>query len=284
MEEPLLPLAPVAGEKGKSAASASANVRALLRKNRLLKQREWGQLSCGCCGLPPLIPFALFCEVLLPIGLVVFLWWARYKCVDSGQCVAITLEGWGGDVPPHSRSTTCDPTKHMPDGTSVSCEPWSQDFQYSRTADDSGGDFPGSPGVDVGDGAGDAAGPFGPGHHHHHHDDSMFQGTANFYDVLMGATQNQQRIALSVDHSSDIPKVEAMRSWIHTNWYPGGNGPCLRQSKDPLHPCAEQERWDGFGNITLEKVYLPDELEDYLDSSGYGIDADSPPVALGINF
>lgn len=277
MQAPLLPVATVEPggkpRRARTESSTSSNVSALLRKNRLLKQREWGQLSCGCCGLPPLIPFALFCEVLLPIGLVAFLWWARYKCVDSGQCVSITLEGWGGDVPPRSTSTTCDPHAHMPDGTPVTCTPWTQDFQYSRTQDDTG----------LGDT--DAA----PGHHHHFHGGGQnpgFQGTANFYDVLMGATQNQQRIALSVNHASDIPKVEAMRRWIHANWYPGGAGPCLQESHpfDPEQPCAQQARWLGFANITLEKVYLEDELLEYLGSIGYGVDADSPPVAIGIHF
>jgi ABC-type Na+ transport system ATPase subunit NatA len=286
MDEPLLPLAPVApdGKPGRSAgSSSSSSVMALLRKNRLLKQREWGQLSCGICGLPPLIPFALFCEVLLPIGLVVFLWWARYKCVDSGQCVAITLEGWGGDVPPHSRSTTCNPNAKLADGTTVTCAPWSQAFDYSHTQQDTGGMFPGPPdSLDDGDGAG----PFGPGRHHHHGMDGMGggKGSANFYDVLMSATQNQQRIALSVDHADDIPKVQRLRSWIDSNWYPGGAGPCMRQSPDPEHPCAEQQYWLGFANITLDKVYLEPELDDYLDSTGYGIDADSPALALGIHF
>ena len=256
LDAPLLPLALVAaaggqgsGKRAVHATSSAATVAALLRKNALLKRREWGQLSCGICGLPPLCPFALFCEVLLPIGLVLFLWWARDKCVSSGQCVAITVEGWGGEVPPGSKSTTCNPAARMGDGTSVTCEPWSDQFSYSHTSTDTGW-------------RGEAQlGEAAPGRRHH--GGGQDRGSANFYDILMSATENEERISLSVSDAADIPKVEAMRSWIHENWYPGGLGPCKQHEDDPERPC-EHTYWKGFGNITLEKVYLEEDLDAYL--------------------
>jgi hypothetical protein len=46
---PVIPLSPVEPSSA-PAVRKPATVRALLRKNRLLKQREWGSLSCGFCG------------------------------------------------------------------------------------------------------------------------------------------------------------------------------------------------------------------------------------------
>lgn len=105
MSEPLVPVPtvkPTDSDRDNKRPPLN-NVRALLHKNRLLKQRQWCSLSCGCCGLPPFFPTSLFCELLLPVGLVLFLWWARDKCVSSGQCVGITVAGWGGDVPVRGR-------------------------------------------------------------------------------------------------------------------------------------------------------------------------------------
>ncbi|CAJ1347857.1 unnamed protein product, partial [Effrenium voratum] len=75
--------------------------RALMRKNLLLKKREW---SAQCC---PWCPFAACCELLLPLAVLALLWWAKSECASNGQCQIPILEGWGGRMPKTMKSTTC---------------------------------------------------------------------------------------------------------------------------------------------------------------------------------
>jgi hypothetical protein len=190
-------------------------------------------------SLPPFCPLSLFCEVLLPIGLVLFLWWARDKCVSSGQCVRVTVAGWGGDVPPHSTSTVCDPSAKLADGTFVQCDPWSDYFAYTQTAGY----------VDWDDGGGGGGGRGGR---------KRKGGAMSFFDVLLEATHEQQRVALVVSDAVDRPKVEAMRSWITDHWYPGGHGPCREFKHNcKVACCTHPTRVDSFANITVGPCLSP---------------------------
>ena len=82
----------------------------------------------------------------------------------------------------------------------------------------------------------------------------------------------------------DIPKVHRMREWIHTNWYPGGVGPCFKENNEPPLGCADHSRWEGFANVTMDKIFLTSELDSYLADPEYGCTADKPELVLGIHF
>eukprot|EP01051_Picozoa_sp_SAG22_P022914 SAG22_NODE_5690_length_970_cov_18.195178_1_plen_119_part_00 len=90
---------PAAQRRG---ASRQKQLNTLIRQKLLLKRREWGSLSGGVCGCPAFCPCALFCELLLPIGLILFLYWAQGKCTASGQCELVRTAGWGSHMPEHS--------------------------------------------------------------------------------------------------------------------------------------------------------------------------------------
>ena len=112
-------------------ATAMQHMRGLLYKNRLLKQREWGKLGMGCFGLPKWMPTSLFCELLLPLGLVGFLWWAHNKCTSSGQCTQVVVAGWGGKMPPGvANDTMCRPGLPIPlsPGDVSHCDGWSNHY------------------------------------------------------------------------------------------------------------------------------------------------------------
>ncbi|CAL1153289.1 unnamed protein product [Cladocopium goreaui] len=81
--------------------ASSRHFFALMRKNRLLKKREW---SAQCC---PWCPLAACCELLLPIAVLALLWWAKSECNGTGQCELPILEGWGGHMPEKNKSTVC---------------------------------------------------------------------------------------------------------------------------------------------------------------------------------
>lgn len=133
-EEPLLP-APEHDHGRSTAGSAAAAGRAaaplasgrhgaaLLRKNTILKRRQW---SATCC---PLCPLAACCELVLPLLVLVLLWWAKSECLKGDQCNIPVRAGWGGQMPKSNHSTECveglplDP--HRPSGFSH-CEAWTQ--------------------------------------------------------------------------------------------------------------------------------------------------------------
>jgi len=103
--------------------ASSRHFLALMRKNRLLKKREW---SAQCC---PWCPLAACCELLLPIAVLALLWWAKSECNGTGQCELPVLEGWGGRMPEKNKSTTCvegleleDPYSHL--ASHSSCDSW----------------------------------------------------------------------------------------------------------------------------------------------------------------
>ena len=87
-----------------------------------------------------------------------------------------------------------------------------------------------------------------------------------------------------MDNAADIPKVHRMREWIHTNWYPGGVGPCFKENNEPPLGCADHSRWEGFANVTMDKIFLTSELDSYLADPEYGCTADKPELVLGIHF
>jgi hypothetical protein len=128
LDEPLIPLQPVArtGQIGRG-----KQLDTLIRQKFLLKKREWGQLSCGFCGCPAFCPCSLFCELLLPIGLVLFLWWAQGKCVDSGQCELVRPAGWGADMPAGDTSLNCESGLPISGGVS-SCTAWTDRYHQVR--------------------------------------------------------------------------------------------------------------------------------------------------------
>ena len=75
-----------------------------------------------------------------------------------------------------------------------------------------------------------------------------------------------------------------MREWIHTNWYPGGVGPCFKENNEPPLGCADHSRWEGFANVTMDKIFLTSELDSYLADPEYGCTAAKPELVLGIHF
>jgi ATP-binding cassette subfamily A (ABC1) protein 3 len=298
LRAPLVPLAtapPPAGGGGGGGDGRKGGhpprlhrVRALLHKNRLLKQREWCSLSCGCCGLPPWAPLSLFCEVLLPIGLVLFLWWARNKCVSSGQCVGLVVGGWGAEMsdrapPTIGQSTECSTHATMKSGAPAKCDHWTSYFQHSRTGICAPRDD-------------------GPSGHHLRHAasflDVLRQATHNHYEGRLPENMNQLKpreqieggvkIALSVESPEQVPSVRRMRNWIHENWYPGQfcQDPDSQASAEHTMNCDgwRCDFWLGFNDVTMEKIYVGDDLDKYLEDPSYGKAADQPQLLLAIHF
>jgi hypothetical protein len=273
MEQPLLtpvlPLQTVAPSRpaaGNKAPPPLTNVRALLHKNRLLKQRQWCSLSCGCCGCPPFFPVSLFCELLLPVALVLFLWWARDKCVSGGQCVDIKTAGWGGEVPGTAHhitdSTVCNPRAKMPDGTNVKCDPWTNHFMHTRS------EFCPLSGSDR---AWDT----------HSCGGGQSMGSGDFFDVMLRVAHDREFgtvIGLSVDEPAMLPRLETMREWIHANWYPRT---CLYRDPERCHGGTSHDV--GFGNVT-KTFDSALSLEEYLGDKEYGSDPKKPQLLLGIHF
>ncbi|CAK9049012.1 unnamed protein product, partial [Durusdinium trenchii] len=106
--------------------ATSRHFSALMRKNLLLKKREW---SAQCC---PWCPLAACCELLLPIAVLALLWWAKSECSRTGQCEIPVLEGWGGLMPKENKSIICEEGLELapPSSTRLSkrsrCDAWTE--------------------------------------------------------------------------------------------------------------------------------------------------------------
>jgi hypothetical protein len=72
----------------------------VLRKNLLLKQRQYGNTCRCCCGLP--LPLALLMEFVMPMTIIGFVSWLK-----TLTNIDVTVTGWGGDSPTSARSTEC---------------------------------------------------------------------------------------------------------------------------------------------------------------------------------
>lgn len=255
-------VSPIAAEEqsNKFVTTKGNHFRALMGKNMILKKREW---SATCC---PWCPFAALMELVLPMGILALLWWAKTKCNNGGQCVLPVLAGWGGQMPSDNKTTTCTPG--LPIYTDVNgrseltghstCKSWTQ--YYDRP-------------IPV-------------------------------LDILAYLHWSQKYLALAVENPDDASKVEHVRQEIHRRWHPDvemKDIPCVnlegdvvnftRHKKQPMPgpspfknysnyshdlPCRAHPRnpgvLPGFVNLTGSKIYSADELQQYLDSENYGND------------
>lgn len=218
----------------------------LIRQKLLLKKREWGNLSGGCCGLPAFCPCSLFCELLLPIGLILFLYWAQGKCESSGQCELVRQAGWGADMPKGDLSLECKTGLPMGGDAGVSsCQPWTD--RYRPVKD--------------------------------------FYGQILSLRKGCGADPKlHARIALAADPGVNHEAVETFRQWVDTNWYPTRE--LTRFPNPDYWDCNEDKprKVLGFANATMPTIYSSQELQSYLTADEYGKDDAHPVLVVAIVF
>lgn len=154
----------------------------LLRKNLLIKRRQYASTCQCCCGIP--LPLALLMEFILPMLIIGFVSWLK-TLTDTD----VIVDGWGGDTPTHSRSTQCVA------GTSYFWNPaltsaWSGATATRRTTDCT---------------------PF----------NELVTVPRPFFSFLaMLHWYDDAKLGLAVDRAQDVPKLQLMRRWIADNWYP----------------------------------------------------------------
>eukprot|EP00929_Paragymnodinium_shiwhaense_P115857 TRINITY_DN8500_c0_g1_i3.p1 TRINITY_DN8500_c0_g1~~TRINITY_DN8500_c0_g1_i3.p1 ORF type:complete len:2086 (-),score=492.32 TRINITY_DN8500_c0_g1_i3:221-6478(-) len=246
--------------QGRSAQHAR-HLGALLKKNGVLKRREW---SATCC---PMCPFAACCELLLPIGVLALLWWAKDQCDSGGQCKVPILAGWGGNMPAAGSNYSIECKEGLP------LDP-------------------------------PAATPFGPsktpsslegiGYSKCKAWSDVYRRPIMFLDVLAYLHWTGDRLALAVEDPSDKPKVEKMRDYISTHWHPEmemNNIPCVDLERQLFgkgirrmeHKNTGSRMEDvcesyapnpgtlpNFSALTYPEVLSASELDSYLDSKDYG--------------
>ena len=123
-----------------------------------------------------------------------------------------------------------------------------------------------------------------------------FRRPRAFLDVLAYLHWSNKSLALAAEDPADIPKVERLRSWISTHWYPDqklADIPCVELEVDwlaslqrsrghghspPVHrfPCRGGRKNPGilpnFTALTHPRIFTSAELDTYLDSGSYGSD------------
>ena len=237
----------------------------LFRKNALIKKRQYASVR-RCLKVP--VPMSFLMEYIVPVLVVLLVTWLK-TLTDFD----VITDGWGGDTPTGSRSTTCVRGLEYRFNPALTSAAGLTGVERSmRTTDCT---------------------PYSV---------LVTQPEPFFKWVSLFHWTWDARMGMSADREEDVPKLQRMREWISANWYP-------RHRMQRVHGCRDGQLQDypfgrsgpmnrkfsekeckgdnvvisSFSDVThVHGGGTTAEMMQYLQSSRYGVDG--PKYAFAVVF